>query len=561
MVPLKLNKGRKSVLVVILFLFFVSFIPLNAQWARTYGGSENDEARCVQQTSDGGYIVVGETQSFGAEAGDIWILKLDNDGTIEWQYYYGESSSIDAKSIRQTSDGGYIVTGSIDDTYPLMLKLSADGSIEWDYHYEGYNGYNDNTFYSIQQISDNGYIMAGYIYDYSFKHPIAQSTSYTLRSSDNNVTVEVDSKFGGAITFLNDKRIDNNNIIDNSNSGTLFQTAIWTLPLSSLQTQLCHDYQKIDGNCPGALPFENPTQGGFYGDGLAGNPIGIRGFYGGWTEADNNEYITKQGNKIELKSRMVNYNYAYAPRQYTTCGDTFESCEDKISPVIDMTEFNQELWETDFYIEQEIKFNLTVGDVIEIDTTILYKGSSSITLQENQVPVLFARGIFHPDPSYQGPYTRGAYRSGTQNVIFNLGSTRQEFVVGYDTAGSRTENWIAILKGSEDKGIGMAVFNYEPISNFGGNYFDYIIDNWPAIFARQPDLEKFLTSGITNVGNNNWLIQPNGWFKVKTFIATGSVKEIRSKLLSAQSAANQSPIANIETLKSRLEQAKKRKIF
>ena len=219
MVPLKLNKGRKSilggkkmrksVLVAILFLFFVSFIPLNAQWARTYGGSLDDEARCVQQTSDGGYVVVGKTRSFGYGLRGIWVLKLDNDGTIEWQYYYGQSYSIDAKFIQQTSDGGYIVLGS--STYHtwvlklgstgaiewdlmylavrahsiqqtsdggyvvvgyggyskswLILKLSSFGLIEWDYCHYGWE-YHDSEIYSVQQTSDNGYILAGYLYNF-----------------------------------------------------------------------------------------------------------------------------------------------------------------------------------------------------------------------------------------------------------------------------------------------------------------------------------------------------------------------------------------------------------
>ena len=173
MVPLKLNKGRKSilggkkmrksVLVVILFLFFVSFIPLNAQWARTYdGGSDHDEARCVQQTSDGGYIVVGETQLFGVYM-DIWVLKLSSSGDIEWQKTYGGSYYEFAQSIQQTDDGGYIVAGYTN-SYGVggmdfwVMKLSSSGDIEWQRTYGGY-GY--DYAYSIQQTDDGGYIVAG----------------------------------------------------------------------------------------------------------------------------------------------------------------------------------------------------------------------------------------------------------------------------------------------------------------------------------------------------------------------------------------------------------------
>ena len=101
-------------------------MSLNAQWAITYGGSSRDYADSVQQTSDGGYIVRGSTQSFGAGGNDIWILKLSPDGEVEWQKTYGGNYSGDvAHSIQQTSDGGYIVTG--------QTSSWGDGAQEWVY--------------------------------------------------------------------------------------------------------------------------------------------------------------------------------------------------------------------------------------------------------------------------------------------------------------------------------------------------------------------------------------------------------------------------------------------
>ncbi len=97
-------------LLFIVFLLSMTTPSLSASdgWAATYGGENRtrSKANSVQQTSDGGYIVVGETTSFGAGGVDIWVLKLRPDGTVEWQKTYGGDDWDVAYSIRQTSDGG-----------------------------------------------------------------------------------------------------------------------------------------------------------------------------------------------------------------------------------------------------------------------------------------------------------------------------------------------------------------------------------------------------------------------------------------------------------------------
>ena len=82
---------NKKLLVSVLLCFFVftAFSSLNAQWARTYGGIGEERAYSIQQTSDGGYVVAGYTESFGAGEAAVWILKLSSTGEIEWQRAYG----------------------------------------------------------------------------------------------------------------------------------------------------------------------------------------------------------------------------------------------------------------------------------------------------------------------------------------------------------------------------------------------------------------------------------------------------------------------------------------
>jgi hypothetical protein len=135
----------------------------NLQWAKTYGGTYWDDAYSVQQTSDGGYIVAGWTLSFGAGDYDIFLIKTDASGNIQWAKTYGGTSGEGAYSVQQTSDGGYIVAGvtysfSADWSDIFLIKTDANGNIQWA---KTYGGIVDEYAYSVQQTSDGGYIVAG----------------------------------------------------------------------------------------------------------------------------------------------------------------------------------------------------------------------------------------------------------------------------------------------------------------------------------------------------------------------------------------------------------------
>jgi uncharacterized delta-60 repeat protein len=132
-------------------------------WQKTYGGSDSDEAYCVQQTSDGGIIVAGHTYSYGVGNNDIWVLKLNSTGGVDWQKIYGGLTYDFAYSVQQTKDGGYVVAGWTDsfgagNEDVWVLKLNGTGSVTWQKTYGG-AGYDDA--YSVQQTSDGGYVVAG----------------------------------------------------------------------------------------------------------------------------------------------------------------------------------------------------------------------------------------------------------------------------------------------------------------------------------------------------------------------------------------------------------------
>ncbi|MBN1273824.1 MAG: hypothetical protein JXB26_16270 [Candidatus Aminicenantes bacterium] len=148
---------------VFCFFFLTFFSPIHAQWARTYGGSEDDYAYSIQETNDGGFIVTGEVLSFGEGLTEIWVIKLNAAGEITWQKSFGAGADDLVRLIRQTSDGGYITAGftysfaeELDDIW--IIKLDAAGQSEWQ---KIYGGTNYDSAESINQTSDGGYIVAG----------------------------------------------------------------------------------------------------------------------------------------------------------------------------------------------------------------------------------------------------------------------------------------------------------------------------------------------------------------------------------------------------------------
>jgi len=135
----------------------------NEQWNKTLGGNSYDSGHSVQQTTDGGYIIAGSTTS-GSPAWDwqIYFAKLFADGRTEWEKLLGGYESEDAAySVQQTRDGGYILVGyTLGNEEDLrLIKRHADGSDHW-WYLKGFND-SDERGWSVQQTSDDGYIMVG----------------------------------------------------------------------------------------------------------------------------------------------------------------------------------------------------------------------------------------------------------------------------------------------------------------------------------------------------------------------------------------------------------------
>lgn len=190
-----------------------SSIPLSIQWQKSFGGSAAETAKSIVQTPDGGYITAGFSKSSDGNAtmnhgnNDVWIVKMDASGNLQWQKSLGGSGDDQANSIRNTSDGGYIVAGFTESTNGdvtlnkgfsdyWIIKLNSLGNIEWQ---KTYGGIYHDIATSVRQTTDGGYVVAGYTSsntgDVTGNHG---STDYWIIKLDSSGNLQWQKALGGS---------------------------------------------------------------------------------------------------------------------------------------------------------------------------------------------------------------------------------------------------------------------------------------------------------------------------------------------------------------------------
>jgi hypothetical protein len=130
-------------------------------WTRTYGGAYDDEGWSVAQTAEGGYIIAGTTFSFDAGGGDVWLIKTDATGDTIWTRAYGGTDNDEGRSVAQTADGGYVITGCTasfgaegEDVW--LIRTDASGDTLWT---RTFGGYYSECGYSVAQTDDAGFVI------------------------------------------------------------------------------------------------------------------------------------------------------------------------------------------------------------------------------------------------------------------------------------------------------------------------------------------------------------------------------------------------------------------
>ena len=259
----------------------------NIQWQNTIGGNQSDLLNSVQQTTDGGYILGGNSMSGitgdktenSIGGYDYWIIKLDAVGNIQWQNSIGGSGDDNLSTIKQTSDGGYILGGTSDSNISgdktensqggydyWIIKLDATGNIQWQ---NSIGGSSNDYLKSMQITTDGGYILGGYSYsDISgdkTENSIGYNDYWTVKL-DGVGNIQWEKTIGGSkYDFLN-------SIIQTSDGGYLLggnsNSDISGYKIENTQGYYgFSDYWVIKLNGTGNIQWQN-TIGGYYSEAL-----------------------------------------------------------------------------------------------------------------------------------------------------------------------------------------------------------------------------------------------------------------------------------------------------
>jgi hypothetical protein len=140
-------------------------------WTRTFGGSSfdsNGNGNNIAQLSDGGYVMTGNTYSFGAGRDDVWLIRTDSNGDLVWMKTYGGTERDFGESVIQTSDGGFAIVGWTwsfgeggSDVY--LIKTDSDGEVLWECTY---GGSQDDRAMGLVETTDGGFIMSNWTRSY-----------------------------------------------------------------------------------------------------------------------------------------------------------------------------------------------------------------------------------------------------------------------------------------------------------------------------------------------------------------------------------------------------------
>lgn len=182
-----------------------------ATWKKTFGGPGVNYGTGIQQTADGGYITVGQTNSFGAGQWDVYLTRMGADGDVLWAKTFGGPADDSGASVQQTTDGGYIIAGQTNsfgmgkyDIY--LIKTDANGNEQWT---KSFGGPEDDIASSVLQTGDGGYIIVG-----------TTGAIYASRSHTNVYLVKTDSAGNAVWTkTLGESLINSGNAIQQTGDG------------------------------------------------------------------------------------------------------------------------------------------------------------------------------------------------------------------------------------------------------------------------------------------------------------------------------------------------------
>ncbi len=256
-----------------------------AKWNRTFGGPEEDRISSVRNTPDGGYILAGKTRSYGAGGSDAWLIKMNSSGKEEWNKTFGGRGDDSIESVQNTADGGYILAGGTGSFWAgwndaWLIKVDFSGKEEWN---KTFGGPGLETANSVLQTEDGGYIFAGYTGSYG-----AGSLDLWLVKTDLSGNKLWDKTFGGFAddVGLSVKRVSDGGYIisgsanaSSSARGELYKGDAWVIKTDShWSVEWSRTFNFSQPGYHAATDVEETEDGGFV---VTGYSFG-RGIDGAW---------------------------------------------------------------------------------------------------------------------------------------------------------------------------------------------------------------------------------------------------------------------------------------
>lgn len=345
---------------------------------------------------------------------------------------------------------------------------------------------------------------------------------YSIFSSDNQIEIQFDSKFGGAITSIKDNQhLPGKNLINNTQGGALFQSAFWLLPRHA---QLPPGCEQI-GHTNNDAWYDNPTQGGYVANGLAGNPIGELGY--GTNQPDTNEFIRyeNQGKTIHLKTRYIRYDY----------------CLEGITSLA-----NRALWDTNFYIEQWASFSPIYANTLELKSKLTYMGAGSREVMNGGgMQIIYGFNLPRVANQENGTVVIHNWPPNTEGPIIPIPDT----------------NWAAMVNDSVNAGIGMvfAPTGYSDVDqgkfNFGirGNSGNSQLDTqllyplgagvvWQSVGQTNEVVERLEPHPANGNMMHHYTMNNTSSFSWVTYYPIETINQIKTQAISIlENAYTQSP--------------------
>ncbi|MBA3970638.1 MAG: T9SS type A sorting domain-containing protein [Bacteroidetes bacterium] len=228
------------------------------QWQKTIGLSDNEYGTSIRQTADGGYVLAGHGSDLGTGYA-IYVVKLDPGGNLQWDKVIGGSDTKTSSSIRETNDGGYIITGASSngtDSETYLLKLDGSGVEQWSKKYGG-------TTYAkgscIQQTPDQGYVISG-----TRTNSAGSSSDLSVMKTDSLGNIDWAKVYVGANPYLEGtiNKTSNGNYILSSSKNVFGQSKLLFTLIDNSGNELWSRYMGITDLGFGSWA-EQTADGGF----------------------------------------------------------------------------------------------------------------------------------------------------------------------------------------------------------------------------------------------------------------------------------------------------------